>query len=145
MRSSLKSAAPIAALALLAGVACSKNVAIKPAKPVPVGTVLFQFTRKVLGPVDLTLDGARIPVEGLKKGKKARSLVVSGLQAGKHRFFIYSSRDAFGADQGEFEVGGTQGVFLVTFAQSFDSVLYGKAEALPPAEGIPGVKARLEP
>lgn len=145
MRSSLKSAVLIIALALVTGVACSNKVATKPTKPVPAGTVLFQFTRKIQGPVDLTLDGVRIPVEALKKNKKARRLIVSGIPAGKHRFFIYSPRDAFGADQGEFELVGSQGVYLVTFAQSFNSVLYGKAEALPPAEGTPGIKAHLEP
>ncbi len=145
MRSSLKSAVLIAALALVTGVACSKKVATKPTKPVPASTALFQFTRKVQGPVDLTLDGVRIPVEPLKKGKKARSLVVTGIPAGKHRFFLYSPRDAFGADQGEFEIAGTQGVYLVTFAQSFNAVLYGKSEALPAAEGMAGIKARLEP
>jgi len=144
MRSSLKSAVLITALALVAGVACSNKVATKPSKPVPAGTVQFQFTRKAQGPVELTLDGVRIPVESLKKGKKARSLVVSGLTPGKHRFFLYSPRDAFGPDQGEFEVTATQGAYLVTFAQSFDAVLYGQPEALPPAEGVPGVKARLE-
>jgi len=145
MRSSLKSAVLITALALMGGVACSKKVATKPTKPVPAGIALFQFTRKVQGPVDLTLDGVRIPVEATKKNKKARRLVVTGIPAGKHRFFIYSPRDAFGADQGEFEITGTQGVYLVTFAQSFKAVLYGKSEALPAAEGIPGIKARLEP
>jgi len=141
---SLKSAIVAAALILVAGLAC-KKVTSKPTKSVPAGTVLFEFTRKVQGPVELTLDGVRIPVEAARKNKKARSLVVTGLPAGKHRFFLYSPRDAFGPDQGEFEVTGTQGVFLVTFAQAFDAVLYGKADALPTAEGIPGVKARLEP
>jgi len=145
MKRSLKSALLATTLLLVAGVACSKKVASKPTKPVPAGTVLFQFTRKVQGPVELTLDGVRIPVEPTRKDKKARSLVVSGISAGKHRFFLYSPRDAFGPDQGEFELTGNQGVYLVTFAQAFDAVLYGKAEALPPSEGLPGVKARLEP
>jgi len=144
MKSSLKSATLAAALLLVAGLACKKATS-KPTKSVPAGTVLFQFTRKVQGPVELTLDGVRIPVEVARKNKKARSLVITGLPAGKHRFFLYSPRDAFGPDQGEFEMTGAQGVFLVTFAQAFDAVLYGKADALPTAEGMPGVKARLEP
>jgi hypothetical protein len=144
MRSSLKSALLVSVLALVVGVACSNKVASRPTKPVPVGTVLFRFTRKVQGPVELTLDGVRIPVEPLKKGKKAQSLVLTGITTGKHRFFLYSPRDAFGPDQGEFEATGTQGLYLVTFAQSFNAVLYGQAEALPPAAGVPGVKARLE-
>ncbi len=145
MRSSLKSALLISVLALAAGVACSNKVATRPTKPIPAGTVLFQFTRKVQGPVELTLDGVRIPVEPVKKGKKAHSLVLTGIAAGKHRFFLYSSRDAFGADQGEFETTAAKGVYLVTFAQTFNAVLYGQAEPLPAAEGIPGVRARLEP
>lgn len=145
MRSSLKSALLVAALALGAGVACSKKAVTRPTKSVPAGTVLFQFTRKVRGPVELTLDGVRIPVESLKKGKKAKSLLLTGLAPGKHRFFLSSPRDAFGPDQGEFESTATQGVYLVTFAQAFNAVLYGQAEALPPAEGLPGVKARLQP
>ena len=144
MKSSLKSATLAAALLLVAGLACKKATS-KPTKSVPAGTVLFEFTRKVQGPVELTLDGVRIPVEAARKNKKARSLVVTGLPAGKHRFFLYSPRDAFGPDQGEFEATATQGVYLVTFAQAFDAVLYGKADALPAAEGMPGVKARLEP
>lgn len=134
-----------AALVMVAGAACSKKVTANPSKPVPTGTALFQFTRKIQGPVELTLDGVRIPVEPTRKNKKARSLVVTGLAAGKHRFFLYSSRDAFGPDQGEFEMSATQGVRLITFAQGYNSVLYGKADAVPAAEGIPGVKARLEP
>ena len=145
MRRSLKSALLIATLALMTGVACSNKVATRPTKAVPAGTVLFQFTRKVRGPVELTLDGVRIPVEPAKKGKKARSLVLTGVAAGKHRFFLYSSRDAFGSDQGEFEATAAKGTFLLTFAQTFDAVLYGQTEPLPPAEGIPGLKARLEP
>ncbi len=144
MRSSLKSTALAAALALGAGVACSNKVATRPTKAVPAGTALFEFTRKVQGPVELTLDGVRIPVEALKKGKKAQRLVLSGLAPGKHRFFLYSPRDAFGPDQGEFEATSASGTYLVTFAQAFNAVLYGQPEPLPPAEGLPGVRARLE-
>jgi hypothetical protein len=120
-------------------------VATKPSKPIPAGTVRFEFTRKVQGPVELTLDGVRIPVEGLKKGKKANSLIVTGIANGKHKYFLSSPRDAFGPDQGEFEATIAQGAYIPTFTQAFDAVLYGLPDALPPAEGIPGVKARLEP
>jgi hypothetical protein len=111
----------------------------------PSGSLVFAFSRKVRGPVDLTLDGVRIPVEALKKGKRATRLVVTGLAAGKHRFFLSSPRDAFGPDQGEFELPAGKGLTLPTYSQAFDAVLYGSSEALPPAAGLPGVKAHLEP
>lgn len=133
----------ILVLPILSVLGCAK-VRNKPAKPVPQGMVLFAFNRKVSGPVELTLDGVRVPVAAAPKKKPARSLVVTGLAPGKHRFFLSSPRDAFGPDQGEFEVVGGQGVRLFTFVQAFDAVLYGKSEALPAAEGIPGVTARLE-
>jgi hypothetical protein len=64
---------------------------------------------------------------------------------GKHKYFLSSQKDAFGPDQGEFEVEANKGTFLLLFAQHFDAVLYGKPEPLPPAEGMPNVKATLEP
>jgi hypothetical protein len=36
-----------------------------------------------------------------------------------------------------------KGLYLITLTQSLDAVLYGKPDALPPAEGIPGVTASL--
>lgn len=133
----------ILVLMVLPGLGCAK-LRNKPVKAVPEGTVLFAFNRKVRGPVDLTLDGIRVPVAPVAKDKPARSLVVTGLAPGKHRFFLSSPRDAFGPDQGEFQVVAGQGTRIVTFVQAFNAVLYGKSEALPAAEGIPGVKARLE-
>lgn len=145
MRVSLQSALFATTLLLVSGVACTKKAASQPTKSVPAGVAQFHFTRKVQGPLELTLDGIRIPVEPTPKNKKARTLVITGLTPGKHRFFIYSPMEALGPDQGEFEIAPTKGVYLVTFAQAFNAVLYGKPDALTPAEGIPGVKAHLEP
>ena len=118
---------------------------IEPKKPVPVGTVRFQFTRKVSGPVELVVDSVRVPVEQPRKVKKARALTITGLANGKHKYFLSSQRDAFSPDQGEFELEAAKGLFFISFTQHFDAVLYGKPEPLPKAEGIPGVKAILEP
>lgn len=134
----------ILVLMVLPGLGCAK-LRNKPVKAVPEGTVVFAFNRKVRGPVELTLDGVRVPVIPVAKNKPARSLLITGLAPGKHRFFLSSPRDAFGPDQGEFEVAAGQGTRVITFVQAFNAVLYGKAEDLPTAEGIPGVKARLEP
>lgn len=144
MNRALSSALLTLSLALGLGLACRKNLAA-PIKNIPAGTAHFQFTRKIQGPVELTLDGVRVSVAPTPKNKKARALIVTGLAAGKHRFFLYSPRDAFGPDQGEFEITPTNGVHLVTFTQAFNAVLYGKPDALPAAEGIPGVKAVLVP
>lgn len=133
----------ILVLMVLPGLGCAK-LRNKPVKAVPEGTVLFAFNRKVRGPVELTLDGVRVPVAPVTKNKAARSLVVTGIAPGKHRFFLSSPRDAFGPDQGDFEVTAGQGTRVFTFVQAFNAVLYGKSEELPAAEGIPGVKARLE-
>jgi hypothetical protein len=125
----------------LALAGCSRRTAAAPTRSVPAGTVVFQFTRKVKGPVELTLDGVRIPV--VQQARKARQLVVRGLAPGRHRFFLSGSKDAFGPDQGEFELTAERGVALVTFSTGFDAVLYGKSDPAPAAEGIPGVKADL--
>ncbi|BDU72672.1 hypothetical protein [Mesoterricola silvestris] len=127
---------------LAAGLACGKPKAIKPSKPVPAGTVLLQFTKKVDGPVDLTIDGIRIPVQ--QTSKKCKRLTITGLAAGKHHLVLLSALDAFGPDQIDIEVTPGQGVFQVLFSQQFKAVLYGKPEPTPQAEGIPGVVARLE-
>ncbi len=130
----------------LALVALASGCAVKgptlPTRHVPAGVVMFQFTRKVRGPVELTLDGVRVPVA--QKVKAGQLLVVRGLAPGRHRYFLSGPRDAFGPDQGEFELGGAQGVLVRTFSTEFDSVLYGRQEAPPPAEGLPGVQASLE-
>lgn len=144
MKGSMKLALFAAALAVMTGVACKKATS-QPTKAVPAGTAEFHFTRKAQGPLELTLDGIRVPVEPTKKNGKARTLFITGLTPGKHRFFIYSPRDAFGPDQGEFELVAGKGVYLVTFTQAFNAVLYGKADAVTPAEGIPGIRAYLVP
>ena len=66
------------ATCILAGLACGKPQPIVAGRPLPAGTVLFQFTRKIQGPVELTIDGSRIPVARQGK-KKFRRLEVTGL------------------------------------------------------------------
>jgi hypothetical protein len=132
-------------LAILPGMGCrnAKPTPLKPSKPLASGTLMFQFTKPIQGPVDLSIDGTRIPVE---PGTKSTSLylIVSGLSVGKHRYFLTSARDAFGPGQGEFDMPAQQGVFIATFSQPFKSVLYGAPESMPSAEGIPGVMAKLD-
>ncbi|MBK7293830.1 MAG: hypothetical protein KA743_10780 [Geothrix sp.] len=119
---------------------CSK-VPLTPRTPVPAGSVVFRFTRAVRGPVEFTLDGARIPVQQLPKG--AISLQVKGLTPGKHRYFLTSQRETFSPDTGELDLPADKGLYVVTLTQKLDSVLYGKPDPLPPAEGLPGVTAVL--
>ena len=126
------------------GVACAKPKPITPSKPVPPGAVAFQFTAKVQGPLDLTIDGVRIPVQQVP-GKKCKFLTISGLPLGRHHIVILSALDAFGPDQIDVDLTPAKGEFQVLFAQQFKSVLYGKPEPTPAAEGMPGVVARLEP
>jgi hypothetical protein len=135
--------ATVACLTILAGVGCSKAQAFKPSGPLPPGTLLFHFTSKVEGPVELVIDGIRIPVSPNKK--KVPNMVISGLAPGVHRYFLSSSRDAFGPDHGEVDMPQAQGIFLVNFAQHFDAVLYGKTEPTPTPQGMPGVSARMVP
>jgi hypothetical protein len=132
-------------LVVLSGISCTgiRPEPLKPRKPLASGTLMFQFTKSVQGPVDLSIDGVRIPVEDTTK-KSALRLVISGLAVGKHRYALTSARDAFGPGQGEFDMPGDKGVFVATYSQRLNSVLYGKPEAMPPAEGLPGVKAKLE-
>ncbi len=118
-----------------------RKVPLTPSKPIPAGSVVFRFTRTVKGPVELSLDGARIPVQQLPKG--ATVLEVKGLAKGKHRFFLTSQREAFSPDSGELNMGADGGIYLVTLTQKLDSVLYGTPDPLPPAEGLPGVTATL--
>jgi hypothetical protein len=136
-----------AGLTLLAVIGCNRPKAIHSvakASPVsvPGGTLTLAFTRKVLGPLELSLDGVRIPVKQSLKGGK--TLVVTGISTGRHRYFVESNRDAFGPDQGELEMSATQGVYYVIFAQRFEAVLYGKNTPAPSAEGLPGVSAILK-
>lgn len=143
MKGSVIGAVAAGLLAAVLVLGCGKPKAIQPRKPVPQGTVQFQFTTKVEGPVDLTVDGVRVPVT--KTAKKGATLTISGLALGRHRIVLLSPLDAFGPDQVEVELKEGKGHFQVLFAQAFKSTLYGKAEATPAAEGIPGVVARLEP
>jgi hypothetical protein len=119
---------------------CGK-VPLTPSHPIPAGEVVFRFTSAVKGPVELTVDGTRIPVQQLPKG--AISLRVKGLAPGKHRYFLTSQREAFSPDLGELEMPADKGVYQVTLTQHIDAVLYGKPDPLPAAEGIPGVSAVL--
>ena len=116
---------------------------IRPKRPVPPGTLLVTFTKKVQGPLDLAIDGTRIPVQQEKKS--GTQLVVTGLAPGKHTYFLTSPVDAFGFDQGTVEIRTDEGTFLPLFAQHFKATLYGKPEPTPPAAGLPGVTARLLP
>ncbi len=123
--------------------ACSTKAPTLPTRKVPPGTVVFQFTQKVVGPMELALDGVRIPVQ--QKAKGGKHLVIRGLAPGRHRFFLSSAREAFGPDQLELELGPEAGLFRVLFSTRFDAVLYGTPEPAPAAEGMPGVQAVLEP
>ena len=135
--------AAVACLTILAGIGCSKAQAFKPSGSLPPGTLLFHFTNKVEGPVELVLDGVPIPVTPNKK--QVPNLVISGLSAGTHRYFLASPKDAFGPDHGEITMPTDQGIFLVNFSQHFNAVLYGKTEPAPAPQGIPGVIARMTP
>lgn len=131
------------ALVALGTLACKRPVRpIEAKRPLPPGTITFYFNRKVRGPLDLTLDGVRVPVA--PAAKKSQHLVIKGLAPGAHRYFLSSPNDAFGPDQGEVVVLADKGIFLVAFAQEFKAVLYGNADTLPPAAGIPGVTAHWE-
>lgn len=118
-----------------------RKIPLAPSSPIPTGSVVFRFTRKVVGPVELILDGTRIPVQQLPKG--ATSLVVRGLAPGKHRYFLTSQRETFGPDSGELDLPSDRGLYQVTLTQKLDAVLYGKPDPLPTAEGLPGVTAAL--
>lgn len=131
----------LAMAALAVAVGCRKGTAL-PVKEQPAGVLKLRFTNVVQGPVDLTVDGVRIPVTVTGK-KKFRELTVTGLTAGKHRYHLSSPRDAFGPDHGEVELTEGKGAMLILFAQRFEAVLYGKPEPMPPGEGLPGVKAVL--
>ena len=130
----------LAAVALLALAAC-KKIPLKPAKPLPAGTAVLHFTRSIRGPLDLAIDGTRIPVAQGPKGGQV--LTIEGLQPGRHRYFLSSPRDAFSPDQTEIQMADDGGYYEVVFAQRFDAVLYGKPAESPAAEGLPGVKATL--
>lgn len=132
----------MAGVLVLAGSGCSKKISMKPPRPLAAGTVMFHFTNKVQGPLELVIDDTRIPVPPSRK--PSTYLVVSGLSVGRHHYFLASPMDAFGPDRGEFEMPQDRGVFLVNFAQRYNATLYGNPEPLPPSQGIPGVLAHLE-
>jgi hypothetical protein len=144
MKGSLRLVLP-ATCVILGAVACGKPQPIVPSKPVPAGTVLFQFTKKVQGPLELTIDGVRVQVEQAKSNKPCPRLEISGLAQGRHHFVLLSTLAAFGPDQFDLELGAAKGEFKVLFAQQFQAVLYGTPEPAPAAVGIPGVRARLQP
>lgn len=131
---------PAMVLLAAAFTGCSR-MPLTPRNPIPAGSVVFRFTRAVKGPVELNLDGARIPVQQLPKG--AISLQVKGLSAGKHRFFLTSQQEIFSPDSGELDLPADKGLYLITLTQRLDAVLYGKPDPLPAAEGLPGVTATL--
>jgi hypothetical protein len=143
MKGFLKLSGPVCAILLATAFGCGKPRPIAPKRPVPAGSVLVQFNRKVTGPVELTIDGVRIPVD--QKIKKGRHLTITGLAAGKHSYFLLSPREAFGPDQGDLVLPADKGIFVFTFSQSFNSVLYGAPAPIPVSEGLPGVRAVLEP
>jgi hypothetical protein len=120
---------------------CTK-VPLTPRHPIPAGSVVFRFTRGVRGPVEFSLDGTRIPVQQLSSGT-AMTLQVKGLSTGKHRFFLTSQRETFSPDSGELDLPADKGLYQITLTQALDSVLYGKPDPLPTAEGLPGVTATL--
>lgn len=134
----------VPALALILGVGATlgcRKVPLTSPTPLSSGTAVLRFTRKVRGPVELTLDGTRIPVT--QSPKAARSLLIKGLAPGKHRFFLSSAREIFSPDLGELDMPADKGLYEIVLTQSFDAVLYGKPDPLPPAEGLPGVTAAL--
>lgn len=130
----------VPALMILTG--CS-GVPLKPSRPVPAGTIVLQFTRKIQGPLDLSVDGTRVPVAQTAKGGKV--LRIEGLRPGSHKFLLSSPRDAFSPDHSEVTLPDDGGYYEVVFTQRFESVLYGKPAEMPTAEGLPGVKATLSP
>ena len=133
----------LSALVLLGAVAflgCRK-IPLTPKTPVPSGTVVLRFTRKVVGPVELSIDGTRIPITKAPKG--ANSLVIKGLAPGKHRFFLASGREIFSPDSGDLDMPTDKGIYQIVLTQKFEAVLYGEPEPLPQAEGLPGLSASL--
>jgi hypothetical protein len=98
-----------------------------------------RFTSRVRGPLELTINGSRVPVE--QRAKRARTLTVSGLAPGTHRYFFYCPDEAIGPDLGEFEMGPDAGVFQVHFSQRL-RVAYHEPAAPAPG-GAPGGPAAV--
>ena len=129
-------------LLLLAPAMACKKIPLAPSKPLPAGTLALRFSRDLKGPLELTMDDVRVPVTQAKK--RGNTLVVTGLSTGLHRYFLTSPQDAFGPAAGEASLSEDRGVYEVVLAQHLDAVLYGKSAEAPPAQGLPGVTARLE-
>jgi len=132
-----------AAMAVVAMLGCKELKPVTPKRPLAAGTLQMHFTRKVLGPLDITIDGIRVPIE--QKKKKGRTLTISGLSEGKHTYFLVAYREIIGPDLGEFEIGPDGGVFQVHFAKRLKLAFANPTLAsVPTAPGIPGVTAVLE-
>ena len=129
------------ALLLLAPAAACRKIPLQPKQALPAGTLALRFSRDLKGPLDLTVDGVRLPVETPKKGN---TLVIRGLSTGLHHYFIASPQEAFGPAGGEASLSEDRGVYEVVLAQRLKAELYGKPTELPSAESLPGVTARLE-
>lgn len=130
------------ALLLLAPAVACRKIPLEPKKPLPAGTLALRFSRELKGPLELTLDGTRVSVES--SGKKGNVLVITGLSVGLHRYFLASSQDVFGPASGQVSLSEDRGVYEIVLAQTLDAELYGKPAEVPPAQELPGVKARLE-
>ena len=129
------------ALLLLAPAAACRRIPLQPKQALPAGTLALRFSRDLKGPLDLTVDGVRLPVEAPKKGN---TLVIRGLSTGLHRYFVSSPQEAFGRAGGDASLSEDRGVYEIVLAQRLNAELYGKPSELPPAQGLPGVTARLE-
>ncbi|MBS1767460.1 MAG: hypothetical protein JST05_08690 [Acidobacteria bacterium] len=129
------------ALLLLAPATACKKIPLTPKNPLPAGTLVLRFSRALKGPLELTLDDVRVPVEVKKKGN---ALVITGLSVGLHRYFLSSAQDAFGPATGEVSLPDDRGGYEVVLAQRLNAELYGKPADAAPATGLPGVTARLE-
>jgi hypothetical protein len=139
-----KYAGQITLVSLVSLVGCQTSVRpILPPRKLQADTFQMYFARKVLGPIDLTINGIRVPVE--QKKKRARFLTIKGLSQGKHIYFITSHSDVIGPDYGEFEIGTEEGVFQIHFARRLRSELHSTGDSTAPRpEGIPGVTAVLD-
>jgi len=135
--------AALAAAIALAAVGCKGTKPILPKRPLPSGTFQLRFTKKIRGPLELTINGERVPVA--QKKKKARTLTVTGLPVGTHRYFIYCPADVMGPDLGDVEMGPNAGVFQVHFSQRM-RVAYREPsqETTPKTAGTGGIAAVLE-
>ena len=131
-------------LVLMTGLACHRAPAFPQQGSLPAGTAMLQFSMRVQGPLELTIDGTRVPVRKVAK-KTGWRLSVDGLGQGPHRFLLMSPREAFGPDQFELTLGPSRGEFKYLFAQKIQADLYGTPDSGPSAEAIPGVTASLLP